>query len=268
MVAALILIAVICILLLFSIRGRVGHKGLQVLRGWSYAHRGLHGENCPENSMAAFRKALDNGYGIEFDVHLLADGNLAVMHDSSLKRTCGCDGIMEELTTEELDKYFLEGTQETIPQFRQVLELFDGKAPLIIELKAHDGNAAQLTETACKMLEHYHGDYCIESFDPRCLLWLKEHRPELVRGLLSENYMKGTLKLPFLLRLMLTYQFGNFLFQPDFIAYRYPDRQTLTNDLCRKFWKMQGVSWTLKTPEEYDTAVSEGWIPIFEGFLP
>jgi hypothetical protein len=56
---------------------------------------------------------------------------------------------------------------------------------------------------------------------------------------------------------------------PDFVAYRYCDRKaTVSNDLCRKVWKAQGVSWTLKTKEEYDTAVQEGWIPIFEGFIP
>lgn len=264
-IAAVILLLVI--LYLLAIRGRIGHKGLADLKGWSYAHRGLHREGVPENSMAAFRDALEGGYGIELDVHLLKDGNLAIMHDSDLLRTTGCAGKIEELTTAELSNYHLEGTEETIPTFRQVLDLYSGKAPLVVELKVSDGNYAALTDTACKMLEGYQGVYCLESFDPRCLLWLKKHRPQLIRGQLTENYFVTKNKLPFILKLILSKNLGNFLTKPDFVAYRYRDRKsTLSNRLCLK--RMTGVSWTVTSQEEFDTAVKEGWVPIFEGFRP
>ena len=71
------------------LRGRKNNPGLEALRGRYYAHRGLHDDEKPENSLAAYKAALDKGYGIEFDVHLLKDGSLAVMHDSDLKRTTG-----------------------------------------------------------------------------------------------------------------------------------------------------------------------------------
>lgn len=269
---------VVCILLgvallltllwLLAIRGRKGHPKLHTIQGWSYAHRGLHGKGVPENSMAAFRKALENGYGIELDIHLLADGTLAVMHDSPLKRTTGAEGVIEDLTAQTLGDYRLEGTDEPIPLFADVLKLFDGKAPLVVELKVHNNNYAALTEAACKMLERYHGAWCMESFDPRCLLWLKKHRPDVIRGQLTENYFKTPqLKLPFFLKWVMSKNLGFFLTKPDFVAYRYSDRHdTLSNRLCMK--RMAGVSWTIKTPEEYQTAVSEGWIPIFEDFLP
>ena len=264
-IAAVILLLVI--LYLLAIRGRIGHKGLADLKGWSYAHRGLHREGVPENSMAAFRDALEGGYGIELDVHLLKDGNLAIMHDSDLLRTTGCAGKIEELTTAELSNYHLDGTEETIPTFRQVLDLYSGKAPLVVELKVSDGNYAALTDTACKMLEGYQGVYCLESFDPRCLLWLKKHRPQLIRGQLTENYFVTKNKLPFILKLILSKNLGNFLTKPDFVAYRYRDRKsTLSNRLCLK--RMTGVSWTVTSQEEFDTAVAEGWVPIFEGFRP
>ena len=188
----MIIIAIIALLLFMlyigCVGGRVGHPGLKNLRGWNYAHRGLHSEGVPENSMAAFRAALDHGYGIEFDLHLLRDGNLAIIHDASLKRTAGADVMIEDLTTEDLTSYHLEGTEETIPTFRQLLDLYAGKAPLIIELKPERGNHAALTETVCRMLEGYEGVYCLESFDPRCIAWLKKNRPELIRGQLSKNY--------------------------------------------------------------------------------
>lgn len=263
------LIIGLILLYLLAIRCRSSNPGMKELRGWSYAHRGLHGNGIPENSMAAFRAALEGGFGVELDVHLLKDGNLAVIHDSLLNRTTGQAGLVEDLTTEDLKNYPLEGTGETIPEFMDVLTLFHGKAPLIVELKPADGNHAALAEAACKMLETYPGVYCMESFDPRCVAWLKRNRPEIIRGQLAENFLKSRNDLPDSLRFLLTHNLLNFLTVPDFIAYKYSHRKdTPSSFLCRKLWKAQGVSWTLRSQEEYDTAVEEGWLPIFEGFQP
>ena len=252
-----------------STQGRTGHPGLDALKGWYYAHRGLHNAERPENSMAAFRAALEQGYGIELDIHLIRDGNLAVMHDTSLKRTAGADVNITELTTEELKNYRLNGTDETIPTFRQVLELFAGKAPLIIELKADGGNQEALVDAAVRAMEGYEGPYCMESFDPRCIHILKKKYPHIIRGQLTENFAAHNKTLHPAGRFVMTHNLLNFLAVPDFIAYRYCDRKyTFANGICRKLWKAAGVSWTLKTREEYDTAVKEGWIPIFEGFEP
>lgn len=262
-----LLILIFCLFVL-AVRGRKGHPGLKDLQGWSYAHRGLHDKTRPENSMAAFRAALEKGYGIELDVHLLRDGNLAVIHDSALKRTTGAEGTIEDLTTQQLADYRLEGTQETIPTFRQVLDLYQGKAPLVVELKSVGNNWAALTEAACKMLENYDGVYCLESFDPRCIRWLRKHRPQLIRGQLTENFVSGKGKLPWILKFLLTHQLMNFLTLPDFVSYRFADRKTLSNFLVRRLWGVQGVTWTLKTPQEHEVAVREGWIPIFEDYEP
>ena len=251
-----------------AIRGRSGHAGLKELRRWSYAHRGLHSEGIPENSMAAFEAAKNAGYGVELDVHLLADGNLAVIHDSTLERVTGLPGTVEELTSRQLRDCRLCGTEEIIPEFGHVLELFQGEAPLIIELKPANGNHAALAKAACQMLDQYKGPFCLESFDPRCIRWLKKNRPDLVRGQLSEDYFaKGRPKIPFILKWIMTENLTNFLTKPDFIAYRYTDRHcTISNYFCLK--RMACVSWTITNQEDYDKAVSEGWIPIFEGFLP
>ena len=263
-----ILLIVLALLYVLALRGRTGQAGLAELRNWNYAHRGLHNAQRPENSMAAFRAALEQGYGIELDIHLLKDGNLAVIHDSSLKRTAGADVKIEDLTTAELEQYRLNGTEEKIPEFRQVLELYRGKAPMIVELKPAGGNYAALTEAACNMLEDYPGLYCMESFDPRCIYWLKKNRPELIRGQLTENYFASQSNLPAVLKFLLANQLENFLTLPDFVAYRYADRKNLGNFIVRKLWGVQGVTWTLKNPQEHETAVSEGWIPIFENYEP
>ena len=263
------LLLILVILYVFAIRCRSGHPGLKDLEGWSYAHRGLHGNGIPENSMAAFKAALDHGFGIELDVHLLADGNLAVMHDSLLNRTTGEPGRIEDLTTEDLKNYRLEGTDQTIPEFMDVLTLYNGKAPLIIELKPVDGNHAALTEAVCNMMKTYKGPYCMESFDPRCVTWLYKNRPDIIRGQLTENFFKSKSDLPDVLKFALRHCLTNFLCVPDFVAYKFADRNdTISVRLCQKLWKAKIVTWTLKTREEYDTAVKEGWIPIFENFIP
>lgn len=267
-----VIILTVCIfiatLYVLSVTGISEHPILNMMQGWRYAHRGLHDAGRPENSMAAFRAALNGGYGFELDLHLLKDGNLAVIHDSLLKRTTGREGRVEDLTTEELSSYYLEGTLETIPTFQQVLELNSGKVPMIVELKSVDGNYNQLAETACRMLENYQGLYCIESFDPRCLLWLKKNRPDLVRGQLSENFLASKGKLPWILKFIMTHQLGNFLTLPHFVAYKFADRKTLGNFLVRKVHGVQGIAWTIQTQQELEIAEREGWIPIFENFLP
>lgn len=264
----LLLIPVLAAAYVLATCCRRGHKGLAVLRGWRYAHRGLHGHGVPENSLAAFRKALDGGYGIELDVHLLQDGSLAVLHDHSLKRTAGADVVIEDLTADQLQNYRLEGTQETIPLFSQVLELTNGRAPLIVELKSTTANFALLCQTTVDMLERYEGVYCIESFDPRCIHWLKKHHPELIRGQLAENFFRTKGGLHPVLKALMSWQLTHFLTLPDFVAFKYRDRKNLGTFLSRKLWGAQGVSWTLRTPQELETAEEEGWIPIFEGFEP
>lgn len=254
-------------LYVLSTQGRTGHPDLARLQGWKYAHRGLHDADKPENSMAAFQAALENGYGIEFDIHLIKDGNLAVMHDRSLLRTAGIDADITDLTTEELGSYHLCGTEETIPTFSQVLDLFAGKAPLIIELKC-DNNAEALVDAAVKAMEGYEGPYCMESFDPRCVHILKKKYPHIVRGQLTQDYSNSKSTLPAPLKWVLKNQALNFLTLPDFVAYRYRDINTFSNTLVRKFWGVAGVTWTLKTQEQFDDAVAKDWIPIFENFKP
>ena len=252
----------------FSVKGRAGHKDLPALRDWYYAHRGLHGDGTPENSLMAFRKARDAGYGIELDVHLMQDGNLAVIHDASLKRTAGADVRIESLSVSQLEQYRLEGTEERIPLLSQVLDLIRGEVPLIVELKSVDDNYATLCETACNLLRDYEGAYCMESFDPRCIRWLCKYRSEVIRGQLTEDFFRTGGKMPWILKFTMRHQLWNVFTRPDFVAYNFRHRKTLSNFLCRNLWGVQGVTWTIRSREELITACQEGWIPIFENFEP
>lgn len=271
----MIILAIICCCLsilsiyLFCLGGRTGHKDLHKLCDFKYAHRGLHNADRPENSMAAFRAALEHGYGIELDIHLMKDGNLAVIHDASLKRTAGADINITDLTTADLADYPLEGTEERIPTFAQLLQLYAGQAPLIIELKADGNNHQALVDAAVAAMEGYEGPWCMESFDPRCLFYLKKNHPQVIRGQLTENFFHSNYPLHPALKFVMKHNLTNFLTVPDFVAYKFADRKdTLSNFLCRRVWDMQGVSWTLKNPHEHEAAVREGWLPIFEDYTP
>ncbi len=267
MIYAAIIIILLILFYLFAIRGRVGYKKLSELRGFNYAHRGLHGNGIAENSMTAFKLAKENGYGIELDIHLLKDGTLAVIHDCALKRTTGAAGNIEDLTKEELENYKLENTDDTIPTFKEVLDFYDGAAPIIVELKPLNNQAA-LAKAAAEMLKDYKGAYCIESFDPRCILWLKKNRPEIIRGQLCQNFFKTKDKLNPVIKFLLTNSLLNFLTKPDFVAYNFNHRKNLSTTLCKKLWKMQMVGWTLRTKETQHQAEQEGWLSIFEYYLP
>ncbi len=262
----IIILAVILLAALWALNGRKEPRRFEAFQNTPIAHRGFHHKpTVPENSMAAFRAAVDRDYGIELDVHLLKDGGLAIIHDHELARTTGQQGIIENLTTDELKNYALEASREPIPTFQEFLQLVDGKVPLVIELKCK-GNAPALCRAVLKALEGYQGPYCIESFDPRPLIWLRRHRPEITRGQLTQNFMKDPsgLKLP--TRILLTALSFNLFTRPDFVAIKFRDRNGLENRICHRFWKVQGFTWTIKKPEDYQTATEEGYLCIFEQF--
>ena len=268
----LILLALLVLgeLYTLSLRCRRGHPDWTYLRLWRYAHRGLHCKPAvPENSLAAFRRAVEAGFGAELDVHLMRDGHLAVIHDSSLRRTAGADVAVEDLTAEELKQYRLEGTDETIPLLEEVLPLFRDRAPLIVELKSERGNYNELTAATVALLERYRVRCCVESFDPRCLMWLRKNRPEIVRGQLSQQFLRHEgISLGKLRQFILGNLLMNFLTVPDFIAYRFSDRDCLSLRWCRRFYRVREVNWTIRTAGEMAAAERAGNLVIFEQFNP
>jgi len=271
----LLIVVGICLILALAwailLRARRGQDSMAALRKFRYAHRGLYDKaaGIPENSLPAFSRAIARGFGAELDVHLLRDGTLAVFHDSDVKRMTGREGYLEDLSADELKNYPLDGSRETIPQFKDVLALFEGTGlPLIVEIKTFRNNFAELTERTMAELDRFTVEYCVESFDPRCVAWLRTHRPEVIRGQLSCNFLKdrGSLSLP--MAFAMTNLLGNITAQPDFIAYRFEDKKNWAPRLCRRLYGAQGVYWTIRSREDMETAEREGAIVIFERFIP
>lgn len=263
-ITALILLIIVFILYALSTRCRKGQPGMRKFHPWAYAHRGLHNQARPENSLSAFRAAITHGYGIELDVHLLKDGHLAVIHDSLLKRTTGAQGRIEDLHSHDLWHYHLEGSSEHIPTLQEVLNITEGAVPLLVELKTHKGNYPALCEAVCREMDRYQGLYCIQSFDFRAVRWFRKNRPDVIRGQLYHSKSR----LPGILRPMLPWQALNCRSLPDFISCEFAHRKTLGNLLIKKLWGASRFCWVIASREDYRTAKKEGWICIFEGFEP
>lgn len=255
-------------LYILALKGRTKNSGMDKFLKWRYAHRGLHQKpTVPENSLAAFSAAIEKGYAIEIDVHLMQDGNIAVIHDFSLKRTAGVDVKIEDLTTPDLEKFCLEESNEKIPTLNQVLELVDGRVPLLVEIKTAD-NCAAVTERTVQILKDYKGDYLVQSFDPRCVLWLKKHAPEILRGQLTQNYLKTKSGLKIFTRLILWGMMFNFINSPDFVAVNYNARKDLPISIATKLWGVKKFVWTVRENEDLIKYEEEGFVPIFEQFNP
>ena len=235
---------------------------------WLYAHRGLHDNaaKVPENSMAAFRKAVEGGFGIELDVQMSRDGVPVVFHDFTLERMCGAGGKVCDYSYEELRRFTLLGSGEGIPKFADVLKMVDGRVPLIVELKIErtDMSVCRAVDRLCS---RYKGLYCIESFNPLAVFWYRRHRKNIVRGQLSDAFIKegeyvGTIS--FLLQNLLF----NWLGKPDFIAYNCKYPKMLSKWLCRRLYHIKTAAWTIKSREQLREARKHFDIFIFDGFVP
>ena len=232
--------------------------------GANIAHRGLHraDRSVPENSLAAFRDAAENGYAIELDVHLTADDRVVVFHDDSLRRVCGVEQDVEALTWRELRDLRLDGTGEHIPLLSDVLAEVRGRVPIVVELKTSP-RRRELCERTWELLRAYNGDYCIESFDPRIVRWWRLNAPGVLRGQLSctrEQFGESATPVQafFLSRLLC-----NILGRPQFIAYGLDGRKPLLVRLVEKMGAMR-FCWT---SHDWKNEVSNDAV-IFEFYRP
>ncbi len=232
-------------------------------KGLMYAHRGLHQPGVPENSMKAFELAAEEGYGVELDVQFTKDHQIVVFHDANLKRMCGIDKRVRDCTYEELQQYNLEGTDQKIPLFKDVLKTL-GKTTLVCELKNHNGNRNnRLCRETWEMLDTYEGKYCIESFSPFLVGWFRVNKPEVIRGQLS-CAMKDEGSLGYIARLVLSQLLINCISRPDFIAYRHQDHAQPGFYLCAKLFKPLLIAWTARGNREQEEAWKRFDSVIFE----
>lgn len=228
-----------------------------------YAHRGLH-DIYPENSLPAFEKAKNFGYGVELDVQLTKDEIVIVSHDFHLKRSCGIEKEIDNCLYEELRSLHIFNSEYTFCTFEEVLNIIDGKIPLIIEIKQKGINCSTCEKVA-KILDTYSGDYVVESFNPIAMNWFLKHRNAVIRGQLSSDFSKDEKMHP-VLKFALKHLLGNFLSRPDFIAYDIQHRKEFSFQLLKHFTKT--VGWTCKSEKMEEDIQKDYSCIIFEDYLP
>lgn len=265
-----LMIIIVLILYLLAIMPKIKkNSGLEAFEGRHYAHRGLHNKKkgVPENSLKAFSLAVEKGYGIELDVQLTKDRVPIVFHDYDLKRVCGEDIKVADVTYEELRRYRLFETEERIPTFKESLNLVKGRVPLIIELKI-PWEAGPTCEAVSKLLKEYKGIYCIESFNPFCLVWYRKNAPKVIRGQLSTDFAKEKIEGSKMQYFILKHLLMNFGTKPDFISYQHTYRRGLSFQICRRLYKSMTFAWTIKSMEELKACEKDFDCMIFERFQP
>lgn len=226
-------------------------RNIDFLKQNLIAHRGYWdvNNNIPENSLLAFQKAIDNNYIIELDVHILKDNKVVVFHDDNLKRMTNIDKNLKDMYYKDIKELKLNNTNEKIPLLEEVLELVDGKVPIIIELK-YDVKCGVLEKEVIKILKRYNGKYAIKSFNPFSINYFRKNFPDAIRGQLSSNFKDE--KMNTIKRLFLSKMLYNIISKPDFISY---DVRALPNRKVEKMRKNQLIlGWTIKNKEDLKKA--------------
>lgn len=228
------------------------------------AHRGLHqGKTVPENSLLAFEAAIAQGYPIEMDLHLLADGELAVFHDKTLDRLTGQPGTIGEQTLITLKQYRLYDTDQIIPSLVEALDFIQGRVPVLIEIK-NEGRVGALEQALLNRLTTYQGDFAVQSFNPLSLQWFKRHAPHIRRGQLSSAI--GWEPAPRHLALAHSNLLFNWASQPHFIAYDLRSLPKLSTTVAKCAFRIPIITWTVRNPSDQAKAQHCADNYIFDAF--
>lgn len=239
------------------------------LREVPLAHRGLHGGDVPENSLAAFAAAASAGYGVELDVMLAADGTPVVVHDVDLSRVTGQSVRVGDLDVAALHALPLldaagAATTETVPTLTAALEAV-GERPVMVEIKSRRLRAGRLEEQVAAALDAHPGPACVASFNPTTVRWFRRHRPDVIRVLTATA--DADPRLPAAVRRRLAELRDAATLEPHAVSY---DLAGLPN-AATTAWRAMGrplITWTVRTEADLAKAEVEADNLIFENVRP
>jgi glycerophosphoryl diester phosphodiesterase len=229
------------------------------------AHRGLHDETRPENSLAAIDAAIQQGFPIEIDVQTSADGRAVVFHDWNLRRLTGLDARVKFTKAADIARLRLAGGSEPVPFLEDVLDLVNGRQPLIVEIKNRKRPCALEPEVS-RILRNYRGLVAVHSFNPFSLGWFRRNHPGLCRGQISCSFdtddMAGWKKF------ILAHYGMNWMSRPHFISHHWKQLPAIVPILLRSFLKLPLLTWTVRSEKEQASALQDADNVFFEGYLP
>lgn len=210
-----------------------------------------------ENGMAAFDAAIAEGFSIECDVRASRYGIAFVFHDADLKRMAGRNEAIGSLDADALDRIALPDGG-TIPRLSALLARCGGQVPLLIEIKADGRHVDGLCAAIARTLdERPGGPSAVMSFNPRTMQWFRQHRPNVMRGLVVTQQGKGRMRGRIERALAL------WLARPDFLACDIRDLPSSFAARARKRG-LPVLTWTVRSTEERARAVLHADQIIFE----
>lgn len=226
------------------------------------AHRGLHDGNdqVPENSLAAFTRAIEHGFAIECDIHLSADRVPMVFHDATLQRLCGDPRRVDEVSADDLGSLMLAGTRETIPTFADMLRIVAGSVPIVAELKGTSPEEDRDVISALRpLVASYTGPLAFMSFDE----WLvrdaaKAFGSDLPVGLTAEGTRPEELERHSAL----------FDGRCHFTSYNVHHLPNAFTDQVRGGLALPVITWTVRSPADVERSARNADQMTFEGFMP
>ena len=224
------------------------------IKGLLISHRGIfNNETIPENSVAAFHKAKNLNIPIELDVQLTKDQKVIVFHDINLKRMCGIDKYIEDVTYHELQQLTLLSSKEKIPTLKEVLELIQGKVLIDIELKKTK-NVEELCNKVLEEVKNYTGEVLLKSFQPNIVRYLKKYTTRPVGLLITRFPTSKTYSYFMSSALLIQYC------KPDFLAI---NKEIIKKKRIQKYRKKIPVFvWTITNKKEL-----EEYFPYADSYL-
>ncbi|MBR2688169.1 MAG: glycerophosphodiester phosphodiesterase [Aquamicrobium sp.] len=224
------------------------------------AHRGFHDLNDKrwENTLSAFSAAIERGYAIECDVHLSADGVPIVIHDDDLRRLTGTEGFVWQRTAAEMAQLRVGGTDDHPPTLRELLDLVDGRVPLVVEIKGTPGHDAGLVKAVGRLLKRYEGQVAIMSFDHWLIREFETEVPGIPGGLTAYGTANHETEAHFS---MLAHGIA-------FTSYAAGDLPNRFVSFVREKLGMPVITWTIRDQPAIDLTFRYADQMTFEGFEP
>lgn len=232
------------------------------------AHRGLHDSSAGviENTTAAFRAAIDAGYGIECDLQISADGEAMVHHDDTLGRLNDGTGRLDAMTAAALKRVPFKSGGEPMMTLGELCDLAGSRTTLVLELKGRFAGDTRLAARTASVLSGRVGPVAAMSFDPGLMAALRRLSPTLPLGLVAMRREAGT---PATARMpALRYARLALAARLQFLAYRVQDLGTLPPYFARNVLGWPVLTWTVRTEEDRARAARHADQIIFEGFRP
>lgn len=238
------------------------------------AHRGLHNAAAGliENTAAAFEAALAKGYGIECDLRPSACSTPMIFHDDTLERLIEGRASVRDLDAPALKSLNYRGGSDPIIDFADLLDLVSGREPVLAEIKSDWGSPdPHFLRAIARLARSYRGPLALMSFDPIMVAALKEHAPQIPRGIVSgvfhtQHAWHGRLGPERAYRL--THLLESHDAAPDFYAYHIGSLPTPVTRFVREVLRLPLFTWTVMTEEERQVAARWADAPIFEGYEP